>query len=141
MRLQAGIDPYLDISPGPAGAPDASVQKGMVGTECDAAFAQENWVGNQAIGLFYDSLDEVRVIQRITVAGAPTVINNKLPQSVKDELTDLFVGLTIADIEAEGIEVTDAFRGYFWEAVALPSPDYFDGLAAVCDLTGAAACN
>ena len=140
--LSAGIDPQEDVTPVYAGGHDASIQKVMQGTECDAGFAEENWVENQAIGLFYDSVDEVRVINRQNVPGAPTVLSDNLPSAVKKELTDLFTGLTIADIEAAGIEVTEAFRGYFFEAVAIPGGDsYYDDLRNVCDLTQAASCN
>ena len=43
------------------------------------------------------------------------------------------------DIAAEGIELTDAFKAYFFEAV--PTNDaYYDSVRKVCEETGAAQC-
>jgi phosphonate transport system substrate-binding protein len=144
MLLDAGIDPQEDVTPVYAGGHDQSVLKVTQGTECDAGFAEEAWVGpnGQAIGTIIDSHDEVRIIQQILAPAAPIVVNNKLPSAFKQEMASLLDGLTLEDVEAEGIEITEGFRKYFLEAIAVPGGDsYYDSVATVCELTQAAACN
>lgn len=137
--LAVGIDPEKDITPVFAGGHDSSAQKTAQGVECDAGFAEDAVVEETGVqqGLFAEG--DLEVINRVTVPGAPIVISGKLPQSLQDELTELLSAISLSDIEGEGIEITDAFRAYFFETV--PTDDaYYEGVRKVCEETGAAQC-
>jgi phosphonate transport system substrate-binding protein len=137
--LAAGIDPETDITPVFAGGHDASAQKTAQGVECDAGFAEDAVVEQTGVeqGLFAEG--DLEVINRVTVPGAPVVMSTNLPQSVQDELLADLQNITIDDIEAEGVEVTDAFRAYFYEMVPVED-SYYDSVRKVCEETGAAQC-
>jgi phosphonate transport system substrate-binding protein len=137
--LAAGLDPEKDITPVFAGGHDASAQKTAQGVECDAGFAEDAVVEGTGVeqGLFAEG--DLEVINRVTVPGAPVVMSTNLPQAVQDELLESLQNITIADIEAEGIEVTDAFREYFYELVPVED-SYYDSVRKVCEETGAAQC-
>ncbi|GAA1570817.1 phosphate/phosphite/phosphonate ABC transporter substrate-binding protein [Leucobacter aridicollis] len=137
--LAAGIDPEKDITPVMAGGHDASAQKTAQGVECEAGFAEDAVVETTGIadGLFAEG--DLEVINRVTVPGAPIVMSTKLPADTQTELQDVMKDLTLADIEAEGIEVTDAFKAFFYELVPVED-SYYDSVRKVCEQTGAAQC-
>ncbi|GAA1315772.1 phosphate/phosphite/phosphonate ABC transporter substrate-binding protein [Leucobacter albus] len=137
--LAAGIDPEKDITPIMAGGHDASAQKTAQGVECDAGFAEDAVVEKTGIadGLFAEG--DLEVINRVTVPGAPIVMSTKLPSETQQELQEVMKDLTLADIEAEGIEVTDAFKAFFYELVPVED-SYYDSVRKVCEQTGAAQC-
>ncbi|MGO2139510.1 MAG: phosphate/phosphite/phosphonate ABC transporter substrate-binding protein [Leucobacter sp.] len=137
--LAAGIDPEKDITPVMAGGHDASAQKTAQGVECEAGFAEDAVVETTGIadGLFAEG--DLEVINRVTVPGAPIVMSKKLPADTQTELQDIMKNLTLADIEAEGIEVTDAFKAFFYELVPVED-SYYDSVRKVCEQTGAAQC-
>lgn len=137
--LGAGLDPETDITPVFAGGHDASAQKTAQGVECDAGFAEDAVIEGTGVeqGLFAEG--DLEVINRVTVPGAPVVMSTNLPQEFQDELLKSLQNITIADIEAEGIEVTDAFREYFYELVPVED-SYYDSVRKVCEETGAAQC-
>ncbi len=138
--LDAGIDPEDDITPVFAGGHDASAQKTAQGVECEAGFAEDAVVDHTGVeqGLFAEG--DLKVIERTVVPGAPVVMSGNLPQDVQDELREQLQGFTIQDIEDAGIEVTDAFRAYFYELVPVED-SYYDSVRLVCDETGAPQCD
>ena len=137
--LGAGLDPETDITPVFAGGHDASAQKTAQGVECDAGFAEDAVVEATGIaqGLFAEG--DLEVINRVTVPGAPVVMSTNLPQAFQDELLESLQNITIADMEAEGVEISDAFREYFYELVPVED-SYYDSVRKVCEETGAAQC-
>jgi phosphonate transport system substrate-binding protein len=139
VLLQAGIDPTADITPVFAGGHDASAQRTAQGVECDAGFAEDAVVEQTGVeqGLFAQG--DLEVINRMTVPGAPLVISSTLPQEVQTQLRDGLAEITLADIEARGITITDAFRAYFYELVPVED-SYYDSVRLVCQETGAPQC-
>ncbi|QTV79578.1 phosphate/phosphite/phosphonate ABC transporter substrate-binding protein [Microbacterium sp. NIBRBAC000506063] len=137
--LAVGIDPETDITPVFAGGHDASAQKTAQGVECDAGFAEDAVVDVTGVqqGLFAEG--DLVSVNRTTVPGAPLVISGNLPQDVQDELTSSLQNITRADIEAKGIEITEAFAAYFFELVPVED-SYYDSVRLVCEQTGAAQC-
>lgn len=137
--LAAGIDPEKDITAVFAGGHDASAQKTAQGIECEAGFAEDAVIEKTGIeqGLFADG--DLEVINRVTVPGAPVVLSTLLPQSVQDDLMSKLQNITLTDIEDQGIEITDAFRAYFFELVPVED-SYYDSVRKVCEETGAAQC-
>lgn len=137
--LAEGIDPETDINAVFAGGHDASTMKTAQGIECDAGFAEDAVVEKTGLeqGLFQPG--DLEVINRVTVPGAPLVISGNLPADVQSTLTEILSNISRDDIEAEGIEITDAFAAYFFEVV--PTEDaYYDSVRKVCEETGAAQC-
>jgi len=137
--LAAGIDPETDITPVFAGGHDVSAQKTAQGVECDAGFAEDAVVETTGVqqGLFAEG--DLEVINRVTVPGAPVVMSTNLPQDVQDELMSSLQNITLTDIASEGIEITDAFKAYFYELVSVED-SYYDSVRKVCEETGAAQC-
>lgn len=137
--LGAGIDPETDITPVFAGGHDASAQKTAQGVECEAGFAEDAVVESTGIdlGLFADG--DLEVIDRAIIPGAPMVMSSTLPQDVQDMLLSSLQNVDLADLEAEGIEITDVFRDYFFE-MAPVEDSYYDAVRTVCEETGAAQC-
>ncbi|GAA1615671.1 phosphate/phosphite/phosphonate ABC transporter substrate-binding protein [Leucobacter chromiireducens] len=137
--LSAGLDPETDVTPVFAGGHDASAQKTAQGVECDAGFAEDAVVETTGIadGLFAEG--DLEVINRVTVPGAPLVMSTNLPEDVQQSLKDSLQNITIDQIAAEGIEVTDAFTAFFTELVPVED-SYYDSVRKVCEETGAAQC-
>nr|WP_241263886.1 phosphate/phosphite/phosphonate ABC transporter substrate-binding protein [Microbacterium esteraromaticum] len=137
--LGAGIDPETDVTPVFAGGHDASAQKTAQGVECDAGFVEDAVVEVTGIadGLFAEG--DLEVINRVTVPGAPLVVSTNLPDDVQQSLKDSLQNITIDQIAAEGIEITDAFRAFFTELVPVED-SYYDSVRKVCEETGAAQC-
>ncbi|SJN12761.1 Phosphonate ABC transporter phosphate-binding periplasmic component (TC 3.A.1.9.1) [Leucobacter sp. 7(1)] len=137
--LSAGLDPESDVTPVFAGGHDASAQKTAQGVECDAGFAEDAVVETTGIadGLFAEG--DLTVINRVTVPGAPLVMSTNLPKDVQESLKDSLQNITIDQIAAEGIEVTDSFRAFFTEIVPVED-SYYDSVRKVCEETGAAQC-
>lgn len=137
--LAADLDPEADVTPVFAGGHDASAQKTAQGVECDAGFAEDAVVEETGIadGLFNEG--DLEVINRVTVPGAPLVMSTNLPAEVQDTLKESLQSITRDEIEAEGIEVTDAFAAFFYELVPVED-DYYDSVRKVCEETGAAQC-
>lgn len=137
--LAVGIDPETGLTPVFSGGHDAVVQMVAQGVECEAGFAENMVVEitGPAQGLFAEG--DLRVINRTTIPGAPVVISGNLPQEVQDELTESLQSITLDDIAAEGIEITEAFAAYFYELVPVDD-SYYEGVRQVCELTGAPQC-
>lgn len=137
--LAAGINPETDITPVFAGGHDASAQKTAQGVECEAGFAEDAVVESTGIadGLFAEG--DLTVINRVTVPGAPLVMSKKLPADVQKSLQESLKNITLDQIEAEGIKITDAFKAYFYELVPVED-SYYDSVRKVCEETGAAQC-
>ncbi|WP_017792111.1 phosphate/phosphite/phosphonate ABC transporter substrate-binding protein [Leucobacter salsicius] len=137
--LAAGLDPETDVTPVFAGGHDASAQKTAQGVECDAGFAEDAVVETTGIadGLFKEG--DLEVINRVTVPGAPLVMSTNLPADVQKSLKESLNSITRDDIQAEGIEVTDAFASFFYELVPVED-SYYDSVRKVCEETGAAQC-
>lgn len=137
--LAVGIDPESDVTPIFAGGHDASAQKTAQGVECDAGFAEDAVIENTGVkdGLFKEG--DLEVINRVTVPGAPLVMSTNLPADVQDSLKESLQSITRDGIEAEGIEITDAFAAYFYEIVPVED-SYYDSVRKVCEQTGAAQC-
>lgn len=137
--LSNDLDPETDVTPVFAGGHDASALKTAQGVECDAGFAEDAVVEVTGIadGLFKEG--DLEVINRVTVPGAPLVMSTNLPEDVQTTLKESLQSITRDDIEAEGIEVTDAFASFFYELVPVED-SYYESVRKVCDETGAAQC-
>ncbi len=79
------------------------------------------------------------VVDKVLVPGGPLVYNNALPQSVRDQLTDILSDLTVDDIAAAGIATPDDFKSAF--AYTAPvTLDFYKDVQWVCDNIAAAKC-
>jgi phosphonate transport system substrate-binding protein len=130
--LKAGVNPKTDITPVFAGTHDASAQKVADGTECDAGFAEDSVADNQK---------GVKVIQKTKVPGAPVVVSDALPASVKTELTKDLSNVTIDQIAAAGIANADSqgFKETFY-ALSPVDDKYYDQIRDICKTTQAKQC-
>ncbi|MDR2620012.1 MAG: phosphate/phosphite/phosphonate ABC transporter substrate-binding protein [Propionibacteriaceae bacterium] len=130
--LKLGISAENDVTPVFAGKHDISVTKVAQGVECEAGFAEDSQVALS---------DAVRVIQRTHVPGAPIVVSDTLPDSVKTNLTQALANVTIDQIIAAGVAKadSDAFRSTF--AATSPVNDAaYDLIRQICQQTGAKQC-
>jgi len=114
-----------------AGAHDKSVQAVASG-QCDVGFAED--AAAEASGSGVD------VISKTLVPGGPIVVSAALPQSIKDELTDILGNITIDDITAEGIPVTDDFKSAFAYTEVVDPKEFYADVQWVCDNIAAAKC-
>jgi phosphonate transport system substrate-binding protein len=130
--LEAGIDPVNDVTPVFAGKHDISVTKTAAGKECEAGFAEDSEV---------EKSDEVRVIERTMVPGAPIVMSGNLPQTVKDQLRDILDEVTIDQIIDSGISSAneDGFRSVFYATKPVDDA-YYEVVRDICVKTGAEQC-
>lgn len=137
--IEAGIDPATDIEPVFAGGHDIVTRYVAEGVQCEAGFAEDAVVERTGIdqGLFEEG--DLEVFDRLEVPGSPIVISTDLPEEMQQLLRDNLSELSLEDIEAEGIEITDAFRGYLY-ALEPVTDDYYDSVRNVCELTEAAQC-
>lgn len=130
--LEAGLDPKQDIQPVFAGKHDVSVKKTAAGTECEAGFAEDVEVAKS---------DQVEVVDKTLVPGAPIVVANALPKQTREELTDLLSDVTADQIVKAGVSSadTDAFRKVFY-ATAPVDDKYYDRIRSLCKETEAEQC-
>lgn len=137
--IEAGIDPETDIEPVFAGGHDVVARYVAEGVQCDAGFAEDAVVERTGIdqGLFGEG--DLEVIDRFEVPGSPIVISTDLPRDMQQLLREQLSRVSLEDIEAQGIKVTDAFRGYLY-ALEPVTDDYYDGVRDVCELTQASQC-
>lgn len=137
--LAVGINPETDVTPIFAGGHDASAQKTAQGVECEAGFAEDAVIESTGVadGLFAEG--DLTVINRVTVPGAPLVMSTNLPTDVQQSLQEALQNITLDEIAAEGIEVTDAFKAFFYELIPVEDA-YYDSVRKVCEETGAAQC-
>lgn len=130
--LKAGIDPTKDITPVFAGKHDASALKVSQGTECEAGFAEDVAV---------DAQPGLKTISKTFVIGAPMVVSDVLPNSVKQNLIDKLKNVTIDDIAAAGIANanSDNFKKTFY-ALSPVDDSKYDIIRDLCTYTKASAC-
>jgi phosphonate transport system substrate-binding protein len=130
--LEAGVDPEADLTPVFAGKHDVSVQKVGEGIECEAGFAEDSEV---------EKSDQVKVIERTMVPGAPIVESETLPQDVKDKLREILAEVTVDDIVAAGIDSADSdgFRSVFYATTPVDDT-YYDQIRDICEATNAKQC-
>ncbi|MCA5922566.1 phosphate/phosphite/phosphonate ABC transporter substrate-binding protein [Curtobacterium oceanosedimentum] len=130
--LQADIDPTKDVTPVFAGKHDVSVQKVAAGTECEAGFAEDSEV---------EKSDDVEVVGRTMVPGAPIVVSDTLPTDEKQALTTALADVTIDDIIAAGVESADSdgFRSVFY-ATKPVDDEYYDLIRDICETTKSSTC-
>jgi len=114
-----------------AGAHDKSVQAVAAG-QCDVGFAED--AAAEASGSGVD------VVSKTLVPGGPIVVSDALPQSVKDQLTDLLANITIDDITSAGITVTDDFKSAFAYTKDVEPTSFYKDVQWICDNIAAAKC-
>jgi phosphonate transport system substrate-binding protein len=130
--IEAGVDPEADITPVFAGKHDVSVQKVGEGVECEAGFAEDSEV---------EKSDQVEVIERTMVPGAPIVESDTLPDDVKDTLREILSEVTVDEIVAAGIDSADSdgFRSVFYATTPVDD-EYYDQIRDICEATNATQC-
>ncbi|GHJ47233.1 phosphate-import protein PhnD [Catellatospora sp. TT07R-123] len=130
--IKAGIDPTKDITPVFAGKHDASALKVSQGTECEAGFAEDVAVEAQP-GL--------KVVSKTFVVGAPMVVSDGLPATLKQKIVDGLRNLTIDQIQAAGIANADSdnFKKTFYALAPVDDAKY-NVIRELCQTTKATAC-
>lgn len=112
-----------------AGAHDKSVAAVESG-QCQVGFAEDTEA---------DAAKDLKVIDKQLVPGGPLVISSALPQSVKDKLIDALKDVTLDQITASGVTVTDAFKSGFKFAKSVDSK-FYDQVLDICNTIPAAGC-
>ncbi|MBT1605966.1 MULTISPECIES: phosphate/phosphite/phosphonate ABC transporter substrate-binding protein [Curtobacterium] len=130
--LKAGVDPKTDVTPVFAGKHDVSVQKVAAGTECDAGFAEDSEV---------EKNDDVRVVAKTMVPGAPIVVSDTLPSAEKETLTKALSDVTIDQIIDAGVTSADSdgFRSVFYGTKPVDD-EYYDLIRDICKTTKSTTC-
>jgi phosphonate transport system substrate-binding protein len=128
----SGNPTFADFKATFAGAHDKSVQA-VSSKQCDAGFAEDS----EAEAAAKDG--SVTVLDKQYVPGGPITYSTALPKSVQDKLKAALSSVTLADISAAGITLTDGFQSSFQGAK--PETDaYYDTIRSICDKVAAADC-
>jgi phosphonate transport system substrate-binding protein len=128
----SGNPTFADFKASFAGAHDKSVQA-VASKQCDAGFAEDSEVEPGVKDGTLVSLDKQYV------PGGPITISTALPKSAQDKLKATLGSVTLDQISAEGITVTDGFKDAF--QAAKPEDDsYYDGIRDICAKVTAADC-
>ena len=143
--LEAGIDPASDqIEAVMAGGHDSSALSVVDGT-CDAGFAYDDIVDRMLIedGQMEEGALEV-IWKSEDIPNSPTVVSDKLPQDLQDEIIRVFleeinvpalVESGICSSEDDCVLPEDSEYGF------IPVEDsVYDGIRAVCDITQSESC-
>lgn len=126
----ANGDPiFSDFTAFFAGAHDKSVAAVESG-QCDVGFAEDTEA---------EAAKDLKVIDKELVPGGPIVISSTLPKSVKDKLVKALSNVTLDDITASGVTVTDAFTSGFQFAKKVDSK-FYDQILDICNTIPAAGC-
>ncbi|ADP81831.1 phosphate/phosphite/phosphonate ABC transporter substrate-binding protein [Pseudofrankia inefficax] len=128
----SGNPTFADFKASFAGAHDKSVQA-VASKQCDAGFAEDS----EAEAAAKDG--SVTVLDKQYVPGGPITISTALPKSVQAKLTSALSSVTLDQISAAGITVTDGFKSSF--QAAKPETDaYYDTIRSICTKVTAAKC-
>ncbi|OHV47611.1 phosphonate ABC transporter substrate-binding protein [Pseudofrankia sp. BMG5.36] len=128
----SGNPTFADFKASFAGAHDKSVQA-VASKQCDAGFAEDS---EAEAGVKDGTLT---VVDKQYVPGGPMTISTTLPKSVQDKLKATLGSVTLDQITAEGITVTDGFKDAF--QAAKPEDDsYYDAIRDICTKVTAADC-
>ncbi|MCD7101371.1 phosphate/phosphite/phosphonate ABC transporter substrate-binding protein [Pseudoclavibacter sp. 13-3] len=133
IKVNADDPSQSDVTAVFAGKHDVSVQKVSEGTECEAGFAEDSEVEKAG--------DKVKVIDKVLVPGAPIVMNDALPQDVKDSLSKTLSDVTITQIADAGIKdaTSEGFASAFYETKPVDD-QYYDTIRDICSKTNAKQC-
>jgi phosphonate transport system substrate-binding protein len=133
----SGADPsgnptFSDFKASFAGAHDKSVQS-VASKQCDAGFAEDS----EAEAAAKDG--SVTVLDKQYVPGGPITISTALPASVQAKLKSTLSSVTLDQISAAGVTVTDGFKSSF--QAAKPETDaYYNTIRDICTKVTAAGC-
>lgn len=124
-----GNPQFKDFTAFFAGAHDKSVAAVESG-QCQVGFAEDTEA---------DAAKDLKVIDKELVPGGPLVISSALPKATKDKLVAALSNVTLDDITASGVTVTDSFKSGFKFAKKVDSK-FYDQIADICATIPAAGC-
>jgi phosphonate transport system substrate-binding protein len=128
----SGNPTFADFKASFAGAHDKSVQA-VATKQCDAGFAEDS----EAEAAAKDGT--VTVLDKQYVPGGPITYSTALPASVQAKLKATLSSVTVDQIKAAGISITDGFTSAF--VAAKPETDaYYDTIRSICTKVTAAGC-
>lgn len=141
--LDEDIDPETDITSIMAGGHDASVISVAAG-DCDAGFAFDSMVTELLPERGEIEEGEIKIVwESAMIAGSPMAMSNKLPESLKAAIADIFATKINVDWAAENgyCETNDPILCSFSDEAIwgyVPRDDsFYDGVRLVCTELGA----
>ena len=128
----SGAPTFSDFTASFAGSHDKSVQA-VAAKQCDAGFAEDSEAEAAA------TAGKVKVLDKQYVPGGPLVYSSTLPASVQAKLKSVMSSITLDQMTAAGITVTDDFKSGFQQAK--PEDDsYYQTIRDICKQITAAKC-
>ncbi|MFC7403527.1 phosphate/phosphite/phosphonate ABC transporter substrate-binding protein [Georgenia alba] len=142
--MENDIDPENDVEPVLAGGHDASALSVADGT-CDAGFAYDTMVTQELVESGQLQEGDLEVVwESEVIPGSPTVMSDRLPQELRDQLSTLFaedmnvpwmVENGYCESEDDCVMPESHTYGY------VPVEDsLYDGIREVCDITRSPSC-
>jgi phosphonate transport system substrate-binding protein len=127
-----GNPTFADFKAFFAGAHDKSVQS-VASKQCDAGFAEDSEAEAAA------KAGTVTVVDKQYVPGGPLTVSTTLPASVQAKLKSVLGSITLDQITAAGVTVTDGFKSGFYAAKP-ETDDYYKTIRDICAQITAAKC-